>query len=134
MENDRKNIASTLEIARSVPPVAGCRVSAAIIEKGQILSVGFGQLKSHPFQKRFGGENKQYLHAEIAAIRQITKKQYFDLSRCTLYVARAKWTNPKKELMTQGLAKPCTSCFNCITAFCIGRVVYTLNEEGYSEL
>lgn len=117
------------KIAEAVPPVRSARLASAIVLKGDIVSFGVNQLKTHPFQAKYAKNDQAlYIHSENAAIiRALKKIDKDDLKKSTLYVARVK--NPGN---VWGLACPCEGCMRAIDQFKIKTVVYTNNEEGYS--
>src|SRR5689334_16613536 len=69
MDRDWARLRECMAIASSNDPVAGSRVAAIIIKKKEIDSIGFNQLKSHPFHRKHSGtDSKMFLHAETHAI------------------------------------------------------------------
>ena len=88
-------------------------------KKGKLLSTAFNSYeRTHPVQKYFatrvGLEDKQYLHAEIAAILKARTKKIYRIS-----VERyGKDGQPM-------LAKPCPICQEAIKAYGIQVVEYT---------
>jgi deoxycytidylate deaminase len=120
-------------LAQTIEPVGNARLAAAIVIKNEIVSFGINKRKTHPFQKKYGKNSDAiFLHAEIDAIKNSLKYIGTDeLSRASLYVARAKKTG--RHFM-QGLAKPCEyGCCKAITAFNIRSVYYTTNTQGIYE-
>ncbi len=120
----------------TVTPVGRARLAAAIVVKNDIISVGHNRLKSHPFQARFGSNSDAiYLHAEIdailSALRIINPEE---LSKAELYVARVKYADHHRNGFTLGLSKPCIGCQRAIQEFGIKRVIYSLDENGFSIL
>lgn len=118
-------------------PVSGnARLAACIVFKKDIVSFGINEMKSHPFQAKYGkNKNSVYLHAETSAIKNAIKYITQDeLEKSTLYVCRVKFQDPNKKEMVFGLSKPCPGCFRCINTFGIRRVIYTLDNGGYSML
>lgn len=116
-------------------------VSAALVYRNKIISFGTNQMKTHPYQMRYG-KNKQcvFWHAETLAIYNADKKMKFDkISKSTLYVARIKYENTEKENFVSGLALPCDGCMRCIKEYGIKNVIYTLDhiedtKENYGVL
>jgi len=108
-------------IAENVPKVANAQIAAAIVYKRQLISVGFNQKKTHPFQKTFSkNPDAIYLHAETSAIYNALKKvSVEELKKCSLYIFRIKSDG------STGLAKPCVGCMKCITTFDLKAVYYT---------
>ncbi|AGS80967.1 hypothetical protein [Caulobacter phage Cr30] len=119
-------------IATDVAPVGASRHAAAIVYRGEILSIGVNNHTAHPFQKKFSKhEDAIFLHAETDAIRKAIKKHGADiLEKSTLYVARMKYTDTKKTKMVQGMSRPCIGCARCASTFGIKNVYYT-TDEGY---
>ena len=121
------------KVAIAVPKIGGGKLAAAIVYKSDIVCIGVNQLKTHPLQsKHTTNPLRKSLHAEIAAIVRGSRILDDDeFSRSSLYVARAK-----KECGADawGLAKPCTGCINCISAFNIQNVCYTNDDGSYSQI
>ena len=117
-------------VAFNNPLVANQRVSAALVLKGNIISVGTNQRKTHPFQNRYKKHPEALLfHAETSAIHNSLKQRLYtaeDVSKCTLYVCRTlknrRW----------GLAKPCEGCLQAIVEYDIKKVYFT-NDNGFLE-
>lgn len=103
------------------------RLVAAVVYKNQIISYGFNSKKSHPFVIPFQ-KNKDaiYLHAETDAIKNALKMVSVEqLSKCDLYVIRAKQTSPTNKTMVYGISKPCNGCSKCINTFGLRSVIYS---------
>ncbi len=115
------------EHAKEVKPVAAARMAAMIVIKGSNGFIGVNSLKTDPLQARFAkNEEAVHLHAEVAAIKLALRSLGVDdLSKATLYVARAKYSDGKRTKFLWGSAKPCAGCRRAIEEFNIGRVVYT---------
>src|SRR5690348_5735347 len=97
-ENDQEYLDMLLKMTEDRPEVASTRISSCIVQRNRIVSFGFNQYKSHPFQKRFGdNEHKIYLHAEISAICNALKRK-IDLTQCSLYIARIKRPSPNSKV------------------------------------
>jgi len=128
--NDEHFIKLAASFAEEVEPVAAAKISALVVHRGEIISVGKNVAKSHPFQARYS-KNLQaiFWHAETNAVFSALRAGTSDrvLKNATLYIARVKKDH------SYGLAKPCNGCRSCLTRFNIGRVVYT-NESGFEEL
>lgn len=133
-QNNHARILSRLaKIAFYSEPVGQVRMACAITLKKELISVGINQLKSHPLQKQYGkNDDSIFLHSEIDAIKKALKK-IDDLSKCTMYICRIKYTDRFKKTIITGLAKPCSGCSNAISAFGIRKVYYTLDGEGYGK-
>jgi len=116
-------------------------ISAALVHRNRIISFGTNQMKTHPYQLKYG-KNKQcvFWHAETSAIYIADKKMGFDkFNRSVLYVARVKYENSDKEKFVSGLALPCDGCMRCIKEYGIKTVIYTLDhientKENYGVL
>lgn len=120
-----------------INPVGGnARLSACIVYKGDIVSFGINEMKSHPFQARYGkNADSVFLHAETSAIKNALKYiSQEELEKSTLYICRVKFTDYTKKKLIFGLSKPCPGCFRCINTFNIKQVIYSLDENGYSIL
>lgn len=126
MINKNQRILNVLfDAARTHEPAANARLAAGVLYKNNMISIGINQLKSHPFQKKWG-KNKDsiYLHAEIHAIfnsLRIVEPDF--LKKCSLWICRVKAND------SFGLAKPCEGCMKAINAFGIKNIYYTTNEE-----
>jgi len=117
--------------ARNVEPMFRTRLTALVVIKNQIISVGYNQEKTDPFvldyQKH---EQMEFLHAETHAIKKALRvlKDEKDLRKSTLYVCRIKCNHDNHDQLVRGLAKPCTGCQMAIDNYGIRRVVYTMND------
>ena len=107
--------------ADSVDPVRRFRHTALIAQKGNIIAMGFNQLKSHPLQKQFGKNSESiYLHAEIDAIRNALRHvSVEDLTKCDLYVIRV---DRRGHL---GNSKPCAGCQRALIHFGLRNVIHS---------
>lgn len=119
-----------------VEPVGSARIASCITFRNEVISFGINELKSHPFQAKWGkNKDSVYLHAEISAIKNALKIiSPDDLTRSSLYICRVKFFDNTKKKMIFGLAKPCCGCFRCITTFNLRSVIYTLDNEGIEQL
>ena len=126
--NVRDYVFSVLEKVVEVSDHPKHRMAAALVQRNKIISIGYNQMKSHPFQARYQHkEGMIYLHAEIAAIKNALKIiPVNDLKKCTLYVFRQRKINGKFE---HGLAKPCAGCMRAIVEFGIRDIVFTQSRE-----
>ena len=106
-------------------------LTSAVVQKGQALSFGFNQRKSHPLQARFGKNDESiFLHSEIDAMRNaIARHGKQALRNSVLYVARMKY-DLKNKMWIHGLACPCEGCWRAVKEFGIKRVVYTTNDRA----
>lgn len=112
------------------------KLSAAIVVKKDIISIGYNQMRTHPLQSQFSkNEHSIYLHAEINAIAAALNHVHRDaLRKATLYVHRVKRSGPDCKSWIDGEACPCEGCSAAILAFGIPRVVYSTNSmHDYSE-
>jgi deoxycytidylate deaminase len=129
-DRDLKFIRKAFDLAQDISPVAGSRVIAILTIKNRIISVGMNQNRTHPFQAKYSKNSKAiFLHAENCAINLVKD---LDLSKATLYVARAKRFYVASPFIL-GLAKPCEGCQKSIKRFGIKRIIYTI-EKGVQEL
>ena len=119
------------KIASDISPIKSARIAACVVLHNDIVSFGVNEMKSHPFQARYGkNSDAVYLHAETSAIKNALKYiSLRDLSKCTLYISRVKYNNTTKSELIFGTAKPCPGCFRCINAFDISKVYYTLDNQ-----
>lgn len=130
------NILSKLAADIANPVSGNARLAACVVYRNDIVSFGINEMKSHPFQAKYGkNSNSVFLHAETSAIKNALKYlAQSELSKATLYICRVKFHDPSKNKMIFGLSKPCPGCFRCINTFNIRSVIYTLDNEGYSVL
>jgi tRNA(Arg) A34 adenosine deaminase TadA len=134
MKVDNDMFEDLFERAVELEQCAGARV-VACLTNGRAYTYGYGQKKTHPFQKKFGRtEEHIYLHAEIDAIKNwLTGSQYFgnrleELTYCELYVMRVKKV---KGVWITGLSIPCAGCIGAIDAFGIEEVYYTEDNASW---
>lgn len=116
--------------------VSNARIAAGIAIKGQLISTGRNQRRTHPFQKQFAkNDHAIFLHAETCAIsnslNHISKN---DLKKATLYIHRVKLPNKDSQEYIDGLAKPCVGCMSAIAAFGIKKVIYSTDENNSYEI
>lgn len=111
------------------------RLSACIVHRNRIISVGYNHKKSSPFQAEYAkNEEAIYFHAETHAIKNFLRQADAELlEKSTLYIARAV-TGPFKKKWNTANALPCAGCMRAIHDFQIGRVVYTSGRNEISEL
>jgi tRNA(Arg) A34 adenosine deaminase TadA len=70
-----------------------------------------------------------HLHAEICAIKNALRTiDQAELSKATLYVARAKYDGCARAKVIQGMAKPCCGCSRALNHYGISRIMYTLDN------
>jgi deoxycytidylate deaminase len=115
------------ERASLLETCGGARVAACLTNGRGIYAYGYGQKKTHPFQKKFGrSEEHIYLHAEVDAIKNwINSNHAEDLIYCELYIMRVKKV---KGLWVTGLSIPCVGCMRAINAFGISYVYFTQED------
>lgn len=144
MSNIKKHsqrINTMFNAAKDVPPASSsnAKIIAGIYIRNELVGLGFNQLKSSPFQAKYG-RNKEaiYFHAETHSIKQALKNlpanmtvEDFKASKTTLYVARAKKTAANGDYV-QGLACPCTGCQKALIDYNIKTVVYTDDFGGFT--
>lgn len=126
-----------LDIAMAIEePVGSSRIAASIVLHKHVIAYGISQYKTHPLQSRFSSNSEAiYLHAEICAIKNALRTiNLSDLLKCTLYIARTKYTDETKQAIVQGIAKPCCGCSRAIATFGIKKVVYTLDNQGWETI
>jgi tRNA(Arg) A34 adenosine deaminase TadA len=135
LTNKQQKIVRTLfQLARDNDTSTRAKLVAAVVYKNQIVSFGFNSKKSHPFVIPFQkNEDAIYLHAETDAIKNALRTIGIDqLTKCDLYVVRAKYTDKNRSDIHLGMAKPCKGCARCISQFGIKRVIYSTDEQSYA--
>lgn len=132
-KNDMRVLDELRLMAIDVAPAARAKIAAAVVIKNEIVSFGENQLRTHPFQLKFGkNTDAVYWHAETHAIYNALKRvPVEELIRATLHVVRVKKTAAGSKDWVLGLAKPCRGCEFCAKTFGIPRVVYS-TEGGYT--
>ena len=118
------------KLAQSVEPVRGARIAAAVVRRGKVISYGYNHKKTHPFQTRFcKNPHAIFFHAEVHAIKNALKSvDVEDLSKCELYIVRAKRNSTNRKWIT-GMSKPCSGCQKCIDLFDLKSVYYSIEGE-----
>lgn len=122
------------KIAEAVEPVGKARLASMLVYKNDIVSVGYNQRKSHPFQQKFSHhEEAIYLHSETHCIKNALRHVSLDvLSKCTLYVLRVKRPhNHAENDFIWGEARPCKGCQRAIAQFGIKKVYFTTDEGDF---
>lgn len=119
-------------MARDVKPVRKARLASCLVFRNEVVSFGFNQLKTHPFQAKFSKNDESiYLHAEIDCIKNALKVLTLDeVKKSSLYVCRIKWENTLRRRFVWGNSCPCLGCMKAIASFGIQRVIYSDNENG----
>ncbi len=101
--------------------IRGSRHAAALVWKGNIVSVGHNKLKSHPAMCQFHRKGQIFLHAEVDCILRAINLGYQDVfPKCELYVVRAR---AKSGLL--GDSEPCEGCKQFISAVKIKEVYWS---------
>jgi tRNA(Arg) A34 adenosine deaminase TadA len=126
--------------AIDVEPIGHSKIAAALVIKGNIISVGKNRNKTHPMQSKYGknkfGKNKDsiHLHAEVSTIvNSLNHVSKEDLKNATMYIHRVKRPGPNSKQWIDGIAKPCSSCMSAIAAFNIKKVVYSTENQDHYE-
>lgn len=112
------------------------RVAACVVFRNDIVSFGWNEMKSHPFQAKYSKVPEAiYLHAETCAIKNALKYISLDeLEKSALYVCRVKYHDKTKKKLVFGLSKPCGGCSKCISTFNIKQVIYSIEGAGFGVL
>lgn len=118
------------KVAHDENNITEYRLAAAIVFRNKVISIGANEYKTHPLMAQYTrNPDNNYLHAEVSAIaKALNILELEDFKRATLYVMRV---NKAGEW---ALSKPCEGCSKAITAFQIGRVIYSTVPGQYSEL
>jgi deoxycytidylate deaminase len=106
-------------------------VASAIVHRNRVICFGVNQLKTHPYQMKYGRNSESiFWHSETNALFIADKKLGFDrFSNSFLYVARTKWDGTAKNNLISGLAYPCDGCMRCIKDYGIKGIIYTMDED-----
>jgi deoxycytidylate deaminase len=106
------------------------RVGAVLTKGNSIMGLGCNDMsKSHPLMTEYSRGTRKPLirvHAELAACRG-WKPDEVD-KRFSLYIFRVRKDG------TQGLAKPCDTCFRIIQEAGVHRIYFSLDDAGFGEL
>jgi len=123
------------ETALATPRVGSGKLASAIIYRGNIISVGFNQNKTHPMQLKWMVNPKRTtLHAEVNAIVRASRVLgEYEFSRSSIYVARVKKEEIRGNWM-YGMAKPCAGCMRCIISFGIRELWYSTDDGDFDRL
>jgi tRNA(Arg) A34 adenosine deaminase TadA len=96
--------------------------AAAIVHRGDIVSIGLNKEKTDPIQSRFGGH---YLHAELSAIKNALRCLSLDeLKRSDLYVCRVDKDSKRR------ISKPCNMCAAALRWYDLRSVYYCDDKEN----
>ncbi len=122
----------TLSLTTTYPKAS---IAAALVYRNKVISFGVNQLKTHPYQKKYGrNKDSIFWHAETNAIYTADKVLNFDkISKCTLYVVRTKWDGAGKQKLIYGNSKCCDGCMECIKDYGIKSVIYTMDEDKFGK-
>jgi deoxycytidylate deaminase len=122
----------TFKLAQSVVPVRSARIAASVVCRGKVVAYGYNHKKSHPFQAKFcKNKDAVFFHAEVHAIKNALRViDVDDLSKCDLYIVRAKRENNRNRKWITGLAKPCIGCQKCIDAFELKNIYYSFENDN----
>lgn len=135
-KHDKAIFAALFEVAAGMEPCARprTRVVAALSYRNTII-IGKNSLKSDTFQAKYSANSDSiYSHAETAAIKAGLRAFDADISRCTLYVLRAKFKSGTRTNLHCGLAMPCEGCRKAIQRFGISRVLFTTDSDAIGAL
>jgi deoxycytidylate deaminase len=130
---DCKIFDETFKLAQAVEPVRGARIAATVVRRGKVVSYGYNHKKTHPFQAQFCKHpHAVFFHAEVHAIKNaLTSVAVDDLSKCELYIVRAKRNKTNRKWIT-GMSKPCSGCQKCIDLFDLKGVYYSKEDDYLS--
>lgn len=104
------------------------QLCAVLVRSGIPLVVGFNQLKTSAFQKKF--EHSAFInsiHAEVDAVLKAQRKK-IDVSKCELFVLRLMRKRDEFGVRMLGLAKPCPTCQMVLFTHNVKRVYYTTGQ------
>lgn len=115
------------------------KLGAVIAYKGQVISTGFNQRKSHPMQKKYNRKYRHFkkgkkgptdsLHAEMDSILNIPRSVMYniDITKCHIYIYRICKGKP----LGYGDAFCCEACRHALMDLGIKHVYYT-TDHGFS--
>lgn len=110
----------------------GTRIAALLYVKNDLVSIGWNQMRSSPFQAKYGrNQDSIFLHAETHAISKALRSydvEELQRSKTTLYLCRVKKHQHTKKYIW-GLSKPCCGCMSAIVDFNIKNVVYSMDQD-----
>jgi len=115
---------------------SSAKIAAAIVYKNRTIALGVNQMKSHPFQAKYGKNGDSiFMHAEISVIKDALKILSFsEMNDATLVVCRIKRPSAQSKDFVYGMAKPCPGCTRAIVDFGIKKVIYTTDDGGIEYL
>lgn len=94
-----------------------------IMQKGQVMSVGYNTLKTHPLAVKYGYPYF-YQHSELNSVIKFPDKIDV-LRKCVIVNIRL---NAKGRLL---MSKPCKYCQALISSFGIKQVYYSNSDGGF---
>ena len=129
-----KTLNTVHEFCEAAKPAFGKRLCAVLVHKGIIISVGFNQKKTHPFQKKHSKNNDAiWIHAENdCLVRAMHHHNKETIRKSTLYVLRLK--QDQNGNLIRGMAKPCSGCQRAIAASNIQKICYTTDDAEFDWL
>ena len=118
-------------MAEDVAPIQSARIAAAVVLNGETVSFGTNQMRSHPFQAKYGkNEQAIFWHAETNAVFNALRRiKPTDLVNAELYVVRVKRPSCRSKSFIFGLASPCEGCQRCMTDHKMKHVYFSTNEQ-----
>lgn len=129
------NIIEQLRMLSLTTTYPKASIAAALVYRNKVISFGVNQLKTHPYQKRYGrNKDSIFWHAETNAIYIADKMLGFDkFSKSILYVVRTKWDGAGKVNLIYGNSKCCDGCMECIKDYNINTIIYSMDEDKYGK-
>lgn len=128
-------IAQAFRLAQFGPEAGNARVCALLVLNNSFMASGFNSTVTDPMQARFAKHPEAiYRHAEISCLKHALNQVMLPsgaIAQCTLYIARAKYTDETKVEFTQGLARPCEGCMRAINFWKVKQTIYTLDNAGW---
>lgn len=95
-----------------------CRHFSFIFQKNRLLSIGYNQAKTTPFNLQFGYHQLSGTHSEISALKRL-RQNNLHMKDCSIAVLRIDRNN------RLNMSKPCKFCANVLKHFDIGDIYYT---------
>ncbi len=110
----------------------GTRIAALLYVKNDLISIGWNQMRSSPFQAKYGRNQESiFLHAETHAISKALRMFSIDelrRAKTSLYLCRVKKHQISKKYIW-GLSKPCSGCMSAIVDFNIKSIFYSMDQD-----
>lgn len=94
------------------------KMGCVLVKKNRVISLAPNKIQTHPKSKH----SYNMLHAEIGAI---LKADRTDLEGSTAYIYR------ERKDGTQGMAKPCISCYKMLKEAGVHKVAYSITDKPY---